>query len=472
LSLLARHVAGARASLLVLLTFTLAQPFLRVTDVRARVVALVLVAWTLTEFLRLTAHGVRQDGQSTHRALGLAGALGATVLMHAVMGLFTAATIAVLVAAKPGRYASAGLPALGGALGLSLPQAATMLGMSVPSLLAVASFPMAVITTLAVSRYVWLQKSGVVAARLTLGASALLILGFAAQVPRAAGDLGSALVPGVTLLGVTTLVGVGIAPRRVLHPLLGAALGVGILAGTISYLVPSDTSSLLLRAIRFEIPKEVQTWLPLWLAISSATALDALLRTRSNDSAVAIAARRAVTIGFVLLAVLPLRFEEIGPFHVGEHRVSESLAIQLMFAEDGFWRGYPDSRRLVDEGQESVLAAIRDEIQAGRILEDTRLLHVAADFQAWASMPVGVFAGVRETSVSEAPEVSIHTAGGRLRSIGELDALLQAGYGYVLLEPGGLPDVTAERIGSAGYEQIFANRRGLLYRAASSADSP
>lgn len=235
---------------------------------------------------------------------------------------------------------------------------------------------------------------------------------------------------------------------------------------------PGDTPSILLQSIRFEIPKEVQTWLPSWLAISTAIALDALLRTPRNASALTKPARRAVTIAFVLLAVLPLRLEEIGPFHVGEHRVSESLATQLMFAEDGFWRGYPDARRLVDREQESVLAAIQEEIRAGRIGVDTRLLHVAADFQAWASTPVGVFLGVIETSVSVEPEVSIHTAGGRLRSMAELDALMQTGYRYVLLEPSGLPDVTAERIISAGYEQIFANGRGQLYRAASSADRP
>jgi hypothetical protein len=70
-----------------------------------------------------------------------------------------------------------------------------------------------------------------------------------------------------------------------------------------------------------------------------------------------------------------------------------------------------------------------------------------------------------ETMVSEQTEVSIHTAGGRLHPLDELDALLGAGYPYLVFEPQDLPDGLRERIVGAGYMLLFVNTQGELFVA-------
>ena len=177
----------------------------------------------------------------------------------------------------------------------------------------------------------------------------------------------------------------------------------------------------------------------------------------------------------VVVAALPMRTVPIDPLHVGERRISESLAIALRFAERGYWTGFPDSRRLVDAEQEQTLEVLRREIAQGRIDAGTQLLHVAASFHHWASIPIGVFTGVRETLASEETEDSIHTAGGRLYPLAALDELLAERpqrFGYVVLEPSGLPPGLEDRITVAGYEQIAAHGRALVFRATTSPAQP
>jgi hypothetical protein len=182
---------------------------------------------------------------------------------------------------------------------------------------------------------------------------------------------------------------------------------------------------------------------------------------------------------FVIVAALPLRFGNSGDdsackvdcapinaYHLGEHRWSESFAIDLHFAASGFWRGFPDARLVVDRPRQEILEALRAEIDAGRLRHDTPVLHVASSFQQWDSTPLGVFDGVDETSVSLKPEVGHQTVGGRLYGFDELHGFLTSGqFGYVVLEPGGLPDGLRQQIESAGYVPFFSNEQGQVFRA-------
>jgi hypothetical protein len=157
---------------------------------------------------------------------------------------------------------------------------------------------------------------------------------------------------------------------------------------------------------------------------------------------------------------------------IGEHRAAESLGLALREAELGYWDFgapgyYPDSRLIIDAPRQEVVDAIRAEEAAGRLGPKTKVLHIAASFQQWVSVPIGVFTGAMETSISLQPEVSIHTDGGRLYGFERLDGELAAGYGYVVLEPPQLPsdvvDSSKTQILAAGYHQIWSNAQAIIY---------
>jgi hypothetical protein len=94
------------------------------------------------------------------------------------------------------------------------------------------------------------------------------------------------------------------------------------------------------------------------------------------------------------------------------------------------------------------------------------VLHLAASFQQWASVPIGVFTGAMETSISLQPELSIHTEGGRLLGFEVLPTELASDYGYVVLEPSGLNPDLADAITAAGYHEIWSNSQAIVYRRA------
>jgi hypothetical protein len=229
----------------------------------------------------------------------------------------------------------------------------------------------------------------------------------------------------------------------------------------LTQLVPVEGSGLLGEALRFELPKTLQYWVPVFVAILAAGGLAALADTHRLPLAV----RAVAIVAFVATAALPIRPKPIDAFHLGEHRLSETFSIAMRWVQRGFWSGFPDSRYVVDGPRRELLDAVRAEIEAGRLGPDTLVLHVAASFQMWVATPLGVFDGVTETIVVPAPEVSIHTVGGRIRGLDELDALLDGCFPYVLLEPAGqdmLP-LIRDRIVAAGYDPIFANGQGELF---------
>jgi hypothetical protein len=256
-----------------------------------------------------------------------------------------------------------------------------------------------------------------------------------------------------------------------------------VLAWTASSFVGS--SSLTELAIHYEVPKSVQYWLPAMFAVGAAGAIAAVCRRRR------LGILRPLIVGaFVVVTVYPLPAGTVparialGPVsidagrlvgaplissvQIGEHRGAESLGLALREAELGYWTaGYPDSRRIVNADQQAVIDAIRSEISAGRLGPRTKVLHIAGSFQQWASVPIGVFTGAIETSISLQPEVSIHTDGGRLYGFGDLPRELRSGYGYVVVEPGGLPDDLAAnavaQVQTAGFHVIWSNSVATIY---------
>jgi hypothetical protein len=191
--------------------------------------------------------------------------------------------------------------------------------------------------------------------------------------------------------------------------------------------------------------------------------------------------RVAAATAFVIVAALPLRVtliplepDEIDAAHLGEHRWSETFAIDLRFADSGFWQGFPDSRSVVDEPRQELLDRLRAEIDAGRLRHDTPVLHVASSFQQWVATPLGVFDGVFETFLSgcadignprcQGPEISHQTVGGRLFDVADIHDYLDPGeFPYVVLEPRDLPGGLRDQILDAGYASLFDNEQGEIF---------
>jgi hypothetical protein len=243
------------------------------------------------------------------------------------------------------------------------------------------------------------------------------------------------------------------------------AFGIGLLAVVAAAAVPWQ--ALGIEGIDFEVTKTLHYWTPVFMAVMAAYAVRAIWLRPDLREWVRLAA-----VGlFLVFAALPLRAAPIDALHLGEHRMSETLSIDMRFAETGFWVGYPDSRTVITPVQHELVDRLREEVTAGRLTSTTPVLHVAFNFQQWDATPIGVFGGMLETMVSEETEVSSHTAGGRLHPFGELDALLAQPFPYLVLEPEGLPAETRDRILAAGFEPIFANAQGeVLVRSGEVAD--
>lgn len=458
---------GRHAASWMLLTFALTQTFARLADDRSRVLVFPVAVVALIEFARMSRPGGRElERESWRRLAPPALALGATILFHAVIGAFVAATLLVLALLdRRHRIGDAvAVVAIGGTL--ALPQAAIMVGIDLPAAAGLLVLPAALLVG-ALLR-VDVVRRAAVALTLAGGGAALLAAVLFLPLPRAARDWAAGFVHSVPIMLGFGAIGLVVARARI-RPLVWSGVLVGAGAGTSAYAIPSDSGWLVLDALRFEIPKEVHSWLPVFLALVAAVGLGRLsvLVARAVAEPMARAASFAVLAAFVILATLPARFEPIDPLYTGEHRIAENMAIHLRHAERGFFTGYPDSRWVVNADQSQLLNAIRERVRDGRIGPDTRLLHVARTFRHWESTPVGTFAGVRVTTVSEDGGVTIHTAGGDLHTSGRLDALLASsdpGFPYLLLEPDTADhDEVRARILEAGYRPILANAEGELF---------
>jgi hypothetical protein len=242
-------------------------------------------------------------------------------------------------------------------------------------------------------------------------------------------------------------------------PLIWAGTLVGVVAVLFANVLPDDLG-FLGDALRFEVPKSVHYWLSSVAAAGAAVAIAFLWSTDRLPWLV----RAAGLAAFIAIAALPLRPKPIDSRHLGEHRWSETFAIDLKYADSGYWVGFPDSRTIVDEPRQEILDAVRAEIDAGRLEHDTPVLHIAESFQQWVATPLGVFDGVTESFISLDPEVSHQTVGGRLEGFEQLPAFLEErSFPYVVLEPDGVPEGTRDQLIAAGYASIFANDQGEVF---------
>ncbi len=482
-----------------LLAFALSQPFARLADARGTVVVVPLVCLGLAVAAEALAGrrsrggdpgavdddqpGDDQPGDDPWRigrgaVIGLA--LGSATLVHPVIGFFAVATVGIVGLVRPRELAAeAAVAALTAGL-IALPQLATMVGLAMPTIVLGIGLPLAIAlgggAGLLVQRnerlrgaLVRLADLGRIA--LALAALAGLALAFLVAVLES-GRIADAAAFGLELtldssgiLLLTLVAGAVLRSRGARSPLVWAGLAVGAAAVLLTQVLPDDLG-FLGSALRFEVPKTVHYWLSMVAAAGAATAL-AFVWSQPRTPLPWLG-RVAAVGAFVVVAALPLRPEPIDAYHLGEHRWSETFAIDLHFAESGFWRGFPDTRTVVDPPRQEILDAVRAEIEAGRLRHDSQVLHVASSFQQWVATPLGVFDGVIETFVSEDPEVSHQTVGGRLFGFGDLPGFLASGeFEYVVVEPAGLPGGVRggfqEAVVAAGYTSIFANAQGEVF---------
>ena len=444
---LASTIHGVGVGWWMLIAFVLTESFARMADARATVIVLALTAFCLVELL---------EGDERAKPLTLAVALGATLFFHPLIGLMTAAVVGGMVAVQPDRHARLGVPALIGGAILALPQAATMVGLGLPSALGLVVVPPAIGAVWLFDR--WDAGRRWFAFGIRWAAIAAVVLVVVAALPSA--DRWMSTFSGFFLdypvLVLTVLVAGAVAGRRTFAVVPVLAFGIGLLAVLAAAAVPWQ--ALGIEGIDFEVTKTLHYWVPVFLAVMAAYALRAVWMRPDL-----VEWTRVVAIGlFLILAALPLRATPIDAFHLGEHRMSETLSIDLRFAQTGFWLGYPDARTVINAEQQELVGRLRDEVTAGLLESTTPVLHVAFNFQQWDATPVGVFGGMIETMVSIETEASSHTAGGRLHPFTDLEPMLQEAFPYVLLEPEGLPPETRDLVLAAGFESIFANGQGEI----------
>ena len=465
---LASALAGPGAARWALLTFALTTSLARLGDARATVVVLPLVAWSLAvvadrikaapaPVVRRSGHGQRlPDGV----LVGLG--LGTAILLHPVVGFLAAATVGIVIVGRPGRIADIGVPALVTAGLIAVPQAATMLGIALPPIALIVAIVAGVAVGLAVEGAAPVGAAVVLAGRVAAIASALLGVVFAGPLVRAAVSGAEPLLGVMEVTVVAAVVAVAFRAPAARSAVLWAALAAGFGVAALTQLVPEEGSGLIGDAVRFELPKTLHYWVPVFMAILAAGGVQAV----AQAPRLSFVAQTVAVAAFVGTAALPIRTTPIDAFHLGEHRLSETFSIALRWVASGFWTGFPDSRSIVDGPRVEILDAVRAEIEVGRIGPDTPVLHVAGSFQQWRATPLGVFAGVTETDVVPDAVVSIHTVGGRLHPLEDLERLM-AGRAYpeLLFEPSPdeLPPDLRDRILAAGYAPIFADAQGELF---------
>jgi hypothetical protein len=476
---LATVAAGNAAGPWALLAFALTGSFARLSDDRATVVVLPFVIWSLCFFIgrvrdpamaddrSAAAPDARTEGRtgpgswrlSDGVLLGLG--LGGAIFVHPIIGALTVGTVLLVAVVLPDRAGRIGLTGVVTAALVAVPQLTTMLGLPFPTSFAIAGVPAGILVGEWMSRRDRLHRPILRVARWSpiLLVPIGLLVAWPFELSLDQGPV--ALIQATELLLVAAIIGALLDAPGARSPVVLAGVAVGLLVAIGTQLYPTHGTGLLGQALRFELPKTLYYWLPAIVAIGAAAGL---AWTWQAPSLPWLGRVGAVGV-FVVVAALPLRGEPIDAFHLGEHRFSESLAIDLRWAGTGYWTGFPDTRQLVDPPRQALIEAVRSEIAAGRIAADTPVLHVAVSFQQWVATPLGVFTGVTETDVSPDAEHSIHTVGGRLEDFDQLAALVSSGaYPYLLFEPneklsGDLPATFL----AAGYIAIFTNGQGTLY---------
>jgi hypothetical protein len=491
---LARDMFGGSAPFWVLLTSPLTFTFMRIPDARGTVVVFPLAALTLSLVIGELRRRHRAAGQpaaspatpSRRPDLTLAFAIGAGFLVHPLVGLVAMAAAGAALVLYPIALARALVPALGAGVVLAVPQVLTMGAIAAPAWLG-AAFVVASMATARALAFVVGAVADRLAARaeaanaeypapptwgraFLVGAAIVACLILAARLIAPSGDpthpsepAGELMVDFPHLVWLS-LAGVAISGARFGRGwvVLGCGLAAGLAAWAASGFIGS--ADLTQQAVHYEVPKSVEYWLPVMLAVGAAGALAALCRLRW------LWVVRPVAIAvFLAVAVYPINQPLAKDMNVeiDEHPGAVSIGLAMREAELGYWAGYPDARLIIDAPRREVVDELRAEEEAGRLGPDTRVLHIASSFQQWASVPIGVFTGAIETSISLQPELSIHTEGGRLLGFDSLDREMASGYGYVVVEPSNLPgddiDRTNSDLAANGYRQIWSNQQAIVY---------
>jgi hypothetical protein len=516
---------GGSSSFWVLLTFPLTFTFMRIPDSRGTVVVFPLALWALATVaaeLRYRSRGADRaanpEPESRRPDVGLMFALGGSFLVHPIVGLVAMAAAGGALVCYPTRLARRLVPALVAGLILAVPQVLTMGAIDAPSWIGAICIVAAVVVDFGLA-----YAFGAVADRARAETASRLAVDDSVDEAAEAAKLATASPPDELAASDDTsdepqgamaflfrdiewtrpvLVAFAIVfllieaswliaqpddpasevmidfPHLVWLALAGAALslgrfgrgwvllGCGLAAGLAAWTASGFVGSagLTEQAVHYEVPKTIEYWLPVMLAIGGAAALAALCRQRRLGML-----RSLVIVGFLFLATYPIESPLATNVQIGEHREAESLGLALREAQLGYWNilGYKDSRHIIDAPTQAVVDELRAEEEAGRLGPETRVLNIAWDFQQWDSVPIGVFTGALETSISLYPELSIHTVGGRLLGFDQLDQQLAAGYGYVVVEPPGLGSdlltTTEDQVVAAGYHEIWENSQAIIY---------
>ena len=501
---LASALFGGSASFWILLTFPLTFTFLHIPDTRGTVMAFPLALYAMScvaEELRVIAEW--RGTPSARPDLALTLALAGAVLVHPLIGLFVFLAAAGTMVLYPIQLGPRLLPALGGSAVMVMPQAMTMTGSDAPSWIGFVAFVAGICVAFGIASTISLVVRALGRTEIasvasewsfdtaeTAGICRIVLVGVAIiamlritqthlNLPQDFPEDQMNLFARLTILALAGAVLALLRPQRG-WILLGSAVAVACVAWAAASLV--GVANLQQKAIHYEVPKAIEYWLPVMLALAGAAAMSAVWRLRRLGIV-----RPLAVLGFLLVSLYPITSPVVfGPVKlntsvveaplvdstlIGEHRGAESLGLALREAERGYWDffGYPDSRNIIDEQRQQVVDKIRSLEAAGRIGPSTQILHIASDFQQWTSVPIGVFTGALETSISFDPIHNIHTDGGRLLGFEDLDAQLAAHPGFVVLEPqnmnGTVIDAVMRDIATAGYHEVWSNYQATIFEA-------
>ncbi len=475
---LCRVLAGPAAGYWSLLTVPLTFAFLRLPDARAAVLAFPLAAAAIALTLPESRDGVRPLTLAGRgRPILLAAALGCTVLVHPVIGGFATATVALIALVGGGPLRRPVLAGVVGSAVIALPQAALMLGVMAPAWTAIPALPAGLLLagwlagpgprrgglaeTLRPSTALgdrWILLLAVVLVIAIAGGAVLLLQLRPTMATLIGGSIARALADYAVLL-LALAIGALLVREARAWLVLGAGVVVALAALVIASATPTGT--ILGESVAFELPKSVGYWAPWLFALGGGIGLGALWTREAWPAVVRVGLSGVV----VVAAALPFRARPMDTLGIEEHRYSESAAIVLHETQFGYWLDYPDSRTLVGASGAALARQVSEEQVTGRLGPRTQLLHIAPSFQQWVATPLGVLTGVMETTASEDPEDSVHTVGGRLHGLDELDELLASGaFSYVVIQGYGPEGGYLEDVQAGGYELISQGEGWQLLR--------
>jgi hypothetical protein len=493
---------GGSASYWILLTFPLSFAFLRISDTRGTIAAFPLALFALAavaEELRVVAD--RREAPSFRPDLGLTFALAGAVLIHPLIGMFAWVAVLGVLILYPTQLGPRVIPALGGSAVMSLPQIVTMAAIAAPSwigfVLVVAGVAVAFGLAAGLALVVRALRDTEIADVLAEWSFDSAPIAGLCRVLVVVVGIGSLLritqthlnldgdYPEQEFIAFARLLALCLfgAVIAIVRPqrgwiLLGCAIGGATAAWATASLI--GEASLTQKAIHYEVPKTIEYWIPVMLALGGAAAISAVWRLRWLSIArplfaflfLAVALypyAKPVVIGPVRVDTSVIEAPLVDDITIGEHRGAESLGQALRIADVGYWSvlGYPDTRNIIDEQRQQVVDEIRSLEAQGKIGPNTQILHIASDFQQWTSVPIGVFTGAMETSVSFNPAANIHTEGGRLYPFSDLATQMATRPGYVVLEPQNFNqdeyDQVATLLKAGGYRQIWSNWQAAIY---------